>query len=177
MDYIGALDNAARESTRLIAGVSDDQLNAPTPCKDWTVSDLIDHMVGGAGMFAGAFGGNAAAADTSSEKYANAYTALCEAARNTGFEGKVQVAAGEFEKRVAWGIALGEIILHGWDLASATGQTANYEEETLNLLLQANENIPDAYRDEKGSIFGLRVEAPEDASTLDKLAALMGRSV
>ncbi|MGH8996527.1 MAG: maleylpyruvate isomerase family mycothiol-dependent enzyme [Acidimicrobiales bacterium] len=52
--------SALDETARLIAGVGDDQWAAPTPCDAWTVSDLVNHLIGGNNLFAGVLAGEPA---------------------------------------------------------------------------------------------------------------------
>src|SRR4051812_43273486 len=48
---------------KLVAGVRPDQMSNPTPCNEWDVRGLLNHFVGGAGMFAAAFNGEEVAID------------------------------------------------------------------------------------------------------------------
>src|SRR4051794_28904111 len=49
---VGQLDRALSAVGDLIAGVQDEQWSAPTPCSDWTVRELINHLVGMNRVFA-----------------------------------------------------------------------------------------------------------------------------
>src|SRR5687768_5406551 len=52
MDNLAALGKVADESKRIVAAITPDQLSNPTPCTEWSVRDIINHITGGATMFA-----------------------------------------------------------------------------------------------------------------------------
>src|SRR6266571_7330649 len=52
MDNVVLLQRVADQTTTIIDNVAPDQLGDPTPCTEWTVRDLINHITGGATMFA-----------------------------------------------------------------------------------------------------------------------------
>src|SRR5438445_4595232 len=56
-DPIDLLERTARAANQVVAGVKVDQLDDPTPCTEWTVRDLLNHLVGGTTRFASAMSG------------------------------------------------------------------------------------------------------------------------
>src|SRR4029453_9468447 len=52
VDGLQLLQRVVNETTTVVNDVSDDQLGNPSPCEGWTVRDVINHITGGATMFA-----------------------------------------------------------------------------------------------------------------------------
>ena len=52
MDSVALLQRVVDQTTALVNGLTPDQLGNKTPCSEWTVRDLINHITGGATMFA-----------------------------------------------------------------------------------------------------------------------------
>jgi uncharacterized protein (TIGR03086 family) len=86
---------------------------------------------------------------------------------------------GDYTGAQLMGFAAQDQFTHGWDLARATGQSADLDRELAEeLLAQARVSVTDAFRGPDGrSPFGPVVEPPEDACPADRLAAFLGRSV
>lgn len=70
-------------------------------------------------------------------------------------------------------MVLGELVVHGWDLASATGQEPTWEDEVLTFVYQEVQKTAQQGRDM--GIFGDRVHVPDTASVLDRMLGLTGR--
>ena len=170
----------------VLANVTPDQLGDPTPCKDWNVGQLIDHLIGaqhgarcgvqglpmtetGEGSSAGDF---VAAFDAAATEAAAAFAEDGALARtvNPGF--------GDMPATALLGLTLTDTFTHTWDLARATGQDTNLAPElATELLAQSRQAIQPGFRSEEGAIFGLEQPAPEGASPADQLAAFLGRTV
>ncbi|MEV0051177.1 TIGR03086 family metal-binding protein [Saccharopolyspora shandongensis] len=164
----------------LLATIADDQLAAPTPCAEYTVGDLIDHVDEAAHGFAALAGsdvGERAAnlGDDWRHVVAEHVRALGEAWEDpAAWRGSSGGAGVELPNEV-WGkIALTEMVVHGWDLAKATGQSFDLTEETLRACLDhVAEFVPNA---PIKSLWGSPVEAPADAPLLDRIVAITGRT-
>jgi uncharacterized protein (TIGR03086 family) len=132
------LDPAAREVARLLDGVTDDQLAGPTPCADTTVAALLDHLLGLSQAFTWAAHkstktqaeGSAPGPPTAEGLDPNWRTLLAErlgelaqAWRDPMAWTGMAAAGGVSMPAEQMGVvALDELVLHGWDLARATGQ-------------------------------------------------------
>jgi uncharacterized protein (TIGR03086 family) len=139
------LGPAAREMTRLVQGVRDDQLEAATPCPDYTVGDLLEHVHGLAMAFTIAArkgqleGGARGPSGDASRLPADWRTdlperldALVEAWRDpAAWEGVTQIAGFEAPAENVGMTAVNELVVHGWDVARATGQTEQVDEASL----------------------------------------------
>jgi uncharacterized protein (TIGR03086 family) len=177
---------ATQRTLELVTTVADDQLGLPTPCAEASVGDLIDHV----GVFAVRF---AAAARKDSdgrsspppppdranleagwrERIARDLLALAEAWRDPeAWEGTTVAGGRELPADVVGLVALDELLVHGWDIAVATGRTTSppaAEIEAATAFVTSFE----APRD--GTLFGPVVPVAPDAPPLDRLLGLTGR--
>ncbi|WP_369199648.1 TIGR03086 family metal-binding protein [Streptomyces sp. PU-14G] len=189
------LKPACRRMTDVLAGVDDAQLNDPTPCTEYTVRGLIDHIDEAAqalaGIARGSAGSDGAAAapaaesgatqpdggrfgDARRESTAQSVRALGDAWGDPAAWSGVTEALGVEQTNELWGrIALTEMVVHGWDLAKATGQLYDLPHETLQACFEhVRAFVPNAPLD---GLWGPAVEAPADAPLLDRLVAVTGR--
>jgi uncharacterized protein (TIGR03086 family) len=176
---------AAAETTRTVGGVSEDQLGDPTPCGDWDVRTLLNHIILWTAYSAEqrAYGGSVAeelmnkdfaaepdfAADYAAQvdKALAAWSDPAAWARELGVMGSATPAADIAALLIA------EMVLHGWDLARATGQDFQCGDEVAAVVLRTVQEQGDLFRQYKG--FADKVAVPEDASTVDKALAESGR--
>ncbi|MBM3658834.1 MAG: TIGR03086 family protein [Actinobacteria bacterium] len=118
MDLIAALDEAGNEFGRLVDGTRPEQLGDETPCTEFTVRDLVNHLVGGATMFAIAFEQGSVpddelaaimgdmVGDDPSAAYATASARVQAAYHAPGaLDGMVTMPFGEMPREAALGIA------------------------------------------------------------------------
>ncbi len=177
---------ATRTLTRLVEGVADDQLGRPTPCEGTSVAGLLDHIDGLAGAFADAArkvgGEQGASVDASrlgddwrpriSDRLADLALAWKD---EDAWEGTTHIAGMDLPGPVAASIAIDEVIVHGWDLAVATDQVAEWPDPLVEAAVTFVE--PTASQNPEGipGMFGAaRPWEPTDPP-LDRLLALTGR--
>lgn len=134
-DDIAALHRAALDGTRdYVAAIRDDQWSLPTPCEGWSVRELVNHIVSG-NLWAAELGRGRTIADVGSaldgdllgtdplaayDRSAAAAAAVFEAPG--ALDSPCAVSYGPVPGSVYAGHRFIEIFIHGWDLASATGQ-------------------------------------------------------
>jgi uncharacterized protein (TIGR03086 family) len=180
------LATAIASTRSVLAGVQKSQLGAPTPCAEWNVSALINHIVGGQFYFASAVGGTAASdgeVDYAAGNYLadfDAGSAMCLEAfgRDGALDAMHQLAFGAMPGAAAMNVCTTDTFTHGWDLARATGQSTDLAPAfATELLAGVRSNLPDDLRNEQGSPFGLEQAAPAGAAPADELAAFLGRRV
>ncbi|MFD2466215.1 TIGR03086 family metal-binding protein [Amycolatopsis silviterrae] len=176
---------AVLESTgELVAGVS--RWDAPTPCPEWTVRELVNHLVLGHRLFTGALRGEAGgsldprAADVLGDDpvaaYREAVAGLLAAFRQPGaLERVVEVPAGTVPGIVAVHLRIVEELVHGWDLARATGQEPKFEDSLVEREIAFSTAKLGDLPPER-SPFAPPVPVAESAPPLDRLVALLGRS-
>ena len=171
------LYEAAAQKTRgVIAGVKADQLNGPTPCGEWNVQALVDHLVGGPGEEAGALSGGATdapAGDSPAAAYAAGAARTVEAGKAIDPKKKVQSPFGEMSAAEFMYATVLDTVVHGWDLAKATGQDTTLNEEHVKLIYKTYEPLMEMLR--QADAFGPAVAVPDSVSAQDKLIAMMGR--
>jgi uncharacterized protein (TIGR03086 family) len=180
-----ALD-LAPATTRLAAlldGVTDEQLGAPTPCADTPVAGLLDHLMGLTLAFTDAaakrVGGSASADPAALDPDWRAVlparlTALAQAWHDpAAWQGEAQAGGVTMPAEVTGTVALDEVVVHGWDLARATGQAYDPSPRDLAAITPFLEQS--ASDEGTPGLFGPRRPVPEGASELDRLIALTGR--
>ncbi|MFJ8751883.1 TIGR03086 family metal-binding protein [Streptomyces sp. NPDC102441] len=182
------LGPAARHVRELIGSIDDRQLACLTPCPDYAVRELLGHVLGLAAAFRDAahkkLGPTTDTPPTSALPVlpADWRTALpplldelVEAWRSpAALEGMTQAGGVDLPGQVAGMIARNELVLHGWDLARATGQEFRADEADLHAS-EAMLAPGDDDRSGADAIFGPPVPVPADAPLVDRVIALSGR--
>lgn len=180
------LEQAIATTRAVLAGVSKDQLGAATPCAQWKVSDLINHIVGAQSFFAaGAKGEPLAAGETdfTAGDFVAAFddgAKQCVAAFSADgvMDKMLTLPFGQMPGSAFMGLAATDTFTHGWDLAKATGQSTDLDPElAAQLLSGARMAIQPGFRNPEGNPFGPEQAAPGGACTADQLAAFLGRKV
>jgi uncharacterized protein (TIGR03086 family) len=183
-EQIDLLADVLGKTGAVVAGVAPGQGDSPTPCPDYDVATLTNHIVGWVQVFAaGAAGGRyegdpltyEAGADPGGE-FRAAAELMVAGWREHGFDRKVILSSPDgMDARMAFNMTVMEYLTHGWDLAVATGQPLPYsDDEAAAALPLAEATLPDQYRGE-GMGFGERVAVPDDAPALDRFIGFMGR--
>lgn len=173
---------------RLAAGVPDTRLGDPTPCPHYAVRDLLGHLAGLAVAFRDAARkdlgpttdtdpGEAAAPLPAGwrEELPRVLGELAEAWKDpAAWTGMTRAGGVDLPGDIAAVVAVDELVIHGWDLARATGQDYAPDRAALRashaFLLAAAED-----ESRGGGIFGPLVPVPDDAPLLDRAVGLSGR--
>ncbi len=184
------LGPAALRLAELVARVTDDELAKPIPCPGYTLGDLIDHVGGLALAF------TAAARKESGprvEQAPSGQASRLEAGWRARIPADLRALAGAWDEPGAWtgmtriagmdsaaemvGLtAADELVVHGWDVARATGQPYDCEPELLDaaqrfLAMFASPDAPAG----PDVPFGPSRPVPDYAPPLDRVVALAGR--
>ncbi len=174
----------------LVDRVTDDELTGGTPCEKYTVGDLVDHIGGLTLAFTGAArkqpvpgaedGGSGDASRLEAgwrQRIARDLDALAEAwADPAAYDGVTMAGPIEMAGPEAAAVALNEVVVHGWDLATATGQDFAVAEADLAICLELARAFSTPETAElRGDAFGPVIEVPDGASDLERLLGLMGR--
>lgn len=180
------LQHAIAVTRSVMENIQSDQLDQPTPCDEWNVGQVINHIIGAQEFFrAGVAGEQPSQDDTNWAEgdYLAAYDTACDKMLSAyGEEGALQrmleLPFGTMPGAALMGMAVNDTFTHGWDLAKATGQSTDLAPElAAEVLAQSRANIQDAFRNEAGNPFGLEQQAPDGANPADQLAAFLGRTV
>lgn len=181
---------AARNVSGLVERIEDDQLVLATPCGQARVVDLLDHVNGLAQAFAAAAAKDlgpmtstppapdgARLAATWRQDIPPRLIALAQAwVVPEAWDGMTQVGGVDLPGAVAGRIALNELVLHGWDLARATGQPYEPDPASLQACLDALVAMyPPEELDRRAGIFGPPVEVAPSAPLIDRTVAFSGR--
>jgi uncharacterized protein (TIGR03086 family) len=178
---------AVAQTESVLAAVRQDQAGLPTPCAEWDVRTLASHLVGvivrvaliGEGADALSVPPFAGLSEDPAEWTAPYRDATARAAAAWADGAKLDamfaVPWGKVPGRVALAGYVREVLAHGWDLAVATGQETELDQELGAFGLEvARRSLPAG--DRAGIPFGPVVEVPAGAGTYAQLAAWLGRT-
>jgi uncharacterized protein (TIGR03086 family) len=178
------LHPAAERLARLVAALPDDTLDRPTPCAAYTVAALLDHVAQGLVAFHHAAlkdplpGGPSGNAD---HLVADWRTRIPHDARTladawddpAAWTGRTAAGDVELPGDVAGVVALDELVIHGWDLARATDQPADYDGPGLDAVLAL---VTEFRARGIERLFGSEVPVPDGAPLFDRILGLTGRN-
>jgi uncharacterized protein (TIGR03086 family) len=182
MDLLDALAQTFDHAGKVVAGVGADQLDAPTPCREWDVRTLLAHTMGViANIGRGARGEKLLADMNAFPLEADLATQFRTEADRTlsawsvrGLEGEVDIGAGPMPAQIGISINLVDTATHSWDIARATGQDGNLPDELAGTALAVGQGF---INDDVRSFAGFEPAVPVagDAGPTDRLVAFLGR--
>jgi uncharacterized protein (TIGR03086 family) len=181
------MTSACLNTTAVLASVTDDQLDARTPCERLSLRELVAHvgMLGVAfaaaarkdlGELTGAPPGDSGYqldADWRTQYPAN-LAGLADAWRDPdAWVGMTQVGGADLPAEVCGMVGLTEVVIHGWDVALATGQDFTVDDDVAEAVLAHMTGF--AGNGPVEGLFGPAVDVPADAPVLARALALSGR--
>jgi len=184
------LEPAARRLADLVSSVPDDLLDAPTPCPAYTLGDLVEHVGGAASAFTGAAakdlgdatsqgpsGDGSRLSDDWRSRIPRDLAGLAEAWRDpAAWTGMTKAGGVDLPGEVAGLVALDELVVHGCDVARATGQAYEVDPASLEAAHGFVAQFSEPGMEEaRAGLFAGVVEVPEDAPLLDRVIGLTGR--
>src|SRR6478672_5099457 len=142
MDLLPIMQKVLDRAGTVLDGVEPSELGNATPCTEWTVRDVINHVVGGATMFAECVEqgsvpddrlGQLMGGDNLGDDYKGAFHTASDWARAAfgapgALEKTVKLPFGEMPAGVALNIAVMDVMTHALDIAKATGQAVDDDE-------------------------------------------------
>jgi uncharacterized protein (TIGR03086 family) len=167
-------ERAASNAVVMAGRVAGDQTKLATPCSEWDVAALLEHMSGGAAYLMDAMG-----VRTDGVKWPDpaAVTACVDALRRPGALQQRCVSPAGFEWSVAEataGTAMDQLI-HTWDLAVAIGADRHLDPEVVQAVVEMFvPQMPEIGR--QAGLVGPEVPVPAGASLQDRLLGAMGRN-
>jgi uncharacterized protein (TIGR03086 family) len=182
MDPVERIERATAFAQHKVKAVSLEDMAKPTPCAEFDVRALLNHMIGGLAMLTTAAQGekgeipkgdqfDAQPGDTYERRREILLSAMCGPGV---LERNWEMPFGSMAGETMAGIAFMEHLIHGWDIAKATGQDSgmptNLVEECMAVVspMDAMLRMP--------GVCGPPVTVPEGASLQDRLIAFMGRT-
>jgi uncharacterized protein (TIGR03086 family) len=161
------------------------QMNDATPCSNFTVHDVLNHMIVLGGTFTYGFRGEHAPELQAPIVYGWVPTAafrdvmddLLDAVKSPGaMERVMSTPMGEMPGSVFARLVAFDGLIHGWDLASSTGQSFDVPDDVISAVDDfARSALTPEMRD--GDTFKDATLAPEGASRFERLVAFSGRSL
>jgi uncharacterized protein (TIGR03086 family) len=189
MDEVATMSKVIAVTKQVVDGIEPSQLDNPTPCTAWTVRDVLNHITGGAEMFAlcvrdgevaDAKLGELMTGDNLGPDYKASFRKATGAAEDSfhlpgAMDRIVKLPFGEMPAGMAVSIAIFDVTTHAWDLAKATGQDTALDQEVTTIAYQvAQTMLSDDLR--AAGLFGPPVPVSDDAPMADRLAAFAGRT-
>jgi uncharacterized protein (TIGR03086 family) len=189
VDSLQLLERVVHETTTVVNEVSEDQLGNPSPCEGWTVRDVINHITGGATLFAisaeqGSVPddmlGQLMTGDNLGDDFKGAWVKAADRATSAfgepgALEKTVTLPFGVMPASVALNIAVFDVLTHATDIARATGQTVQDTDLIETALGVGREMITPELR--IPGVFDAEQPIAADAPAQDRLLAFAGRSV
>ena len=179
--HAAALDH----TRRAVAGIDDEQWHLDTPCAEWDVHALLQHVVSGnlwvPELTAGrtieevgdALDGDVLGNDPLAAYDASAAGAAAAFRADGVMDGPVAVSYGPVPGSVYCGHRFMDVLIHGWDLAYATGQDINLPEELVDACWEVVEPQRELLA---GSGMFDAVPVPEGGDRQTALLAVLGRT-
>jgi len=176
---------AAAEAARVVAGAATTPLEQSTPCTDWDLRTLLNHMILWTSYSAErrAYGESVAeelmSKDFTAEPgYVQAYQdqlarAVDAWSKPEAWEGDRGVMGSATPAADIAAMLIAEMVLHGWDIAKATGQDYHCDDAVARNVLTTVEAQGELFRQYQG--FAAIVPVPGDATDLDRALSLSGR--
>jgi uncharacterized protein (TIGR03086 family) len=184
MDPLARLQAAIAQAQPIVSGASPDDYHLPTPCTEWNVRQLINHMISALVMFrdVGLHGSVDPAAleqDLIAGDGAGSFAAMGAAALEAWssqgrIDGTAALPFGEFPAQFALQLPAMDMVVHGWDLATATRQQVAWDRELVAETLAfslATFTTPEF----RGVDFAPAQEVAQDADDMSRLVAFLGR--
>jgi len=176
---------AAAESARVVGGVRADQFSAATPCTDWDLRALLNHII----LWTAYSAERRARDEQVPEELMNA-DFVAEPGYAADYAAQLDKAVAAWYDPAAWernlnvmgsptpaadvgALLIAEMVLHGWDAAKASGQRYSAPEDVAQAALTAVQANAELYRTYQG--FAGPVPVAASASALDRALAESGR--
>jgi uncharacterized protein (TIGR03086 family) len=189
MDSLGLLQQVVDETDKLVQNLDESDLGSSTRCTEWSVRDLINHVTGGATMFAMSaeqgsvpddvmgklMGGDNLGADFKGAWRAASQHAVRAFEEPGVMEKTVRLPFGEMPAGVALNIAVFDVATHATDLAAATGQQVTNTDLLESALEIGKQMIGPELR--QPGVFDAEKPCEDDAPVADRLAAFAGRTL
>jgi uncharacterized protein (TIGR03086 family) len=186
VDPLGLFERALEVTGHVVAAVAPDEWALPTPCERWEARELTNHLVGGLHMFATALAGGDGSpdhdtdwlgADPAAAYAAAAPVALAAWRGPVALDHVLRISLGPIPGRMAIVIHLTEVVVHGADLAVATGHEELLDQQPCQALLDVMHGMGGIDTFRMPDVFGPQRTAPASASAHQRLLAYVGRQL
>jgi uncharacterized protein (TIGR03086 family) len=185
MDLHQEMASAAAEDARVVAGADGHELTQGTPCTDWDLRTLLNHTI-----LWTAYSAERRARDEPLPDGLTETDFVAEPGYAQAYAAQLDKAVAAWSDPAAWtrelnmmgsptpsdgvgALLLAEMVLHGWDVARATGQDFHCDGPVVAAAAQAVDDNAELFRQYQG--FAAPVALPDGASAFDRLLAASGR--
>ncbi|MGB3763776.1 MAG: TIGR03086 family metal-binding protein [Ornithinimicrobium sp.] len=179
------LESSLAATETVLRGVDTDDWAKPSVCDEWTVRQLVEHLVSSCAMTGSVLAaqdspGRPDYADTPDEHLADEFArggrvVLDAVADPETLTRTVTVGFGPVPGAIPARLCLVETIVHGWDVARSTNQDLEVDEEAAAKALEFSQGMMSQLPPDR-SPFHPRQPVDDDASTVECLVALLGRT-
>ncbi|MGE2814022.1 TIGR03086 family metal-binding protein [Mycobacterium heidelbergense] len=181
MDPLTAHQRAQDAFARVLANVSPDQLGAPTPCSEWAIRDLVEHVIGG-NEHVGQWAETPIEPPARPDDLVAAHRAAAAAAQSVfagpdGMSMMFTLPIGQLPGQLFLGLRTADVLTHAWDLAAATGQSTDLDPELAAEQLAAVRALVGPQFRGPGKPFAEEQPCAPERAAADQLAAFLGRKV
>ncbi len=185
LDLPAMHERALHATSKIVAAISRDQFGDSTPCEGWDVHTLLNHLVAGNWWVPELAGGKTIAevgdrldGDVVGDDHAASYEASASAAAAAfnqpgAMDRPCAVSYGPVPGSVYCGHRLIDVVIHGWDLAKATGQSTALDPELVEACWRVIE--PQLAGLAASGAFATGVEVPPGADLQTRVLASLGR--
>jgi uncharacterized protein (TIGR03086 family) len=178
LDHLSAAEASWALCAHIMLGLTPDTRDLPTPCSDYTLHDLVEHLMGSIralGAIAGADIPEEIQASSAEDYIAQAAEPALAAWRARGGDGDVPFGDGTAPATVPLGILAIEFFIHAWDFAQATGQPFAASDALTRFVTELTEQIVRPENRGPGKGFANVVDTEID-DAVSKLMAFTGRT-
>ena len=175
----------AAQAARVVGGVPEGRLDAPTPCTEWDLRTLLNHTI-----LWTAYSAERRAYGQSVDEELMKKDFTADAGFRQGYADQIGKAVNAWSDPAAWerqlnmmgnptpaaeigAMLIMEMVLHGWDVAKATGQQYDCDDAVAAMVLQTVQAQAELFRQYHG--FADEVPLPDVVSAFDRALALSGR--
>jgi uncharacterized protein (TIGR03086 family) len=177
-DELHSAEDTLAVLQRVLHPIAADDLTRQTPCREFDVTRLTDHLLGSVTSLGGMVGAEIPERDDGDSVEAQVIAAArpaLDAWHRRGLDGTVPFGNGEMPAKGACAILSLEFLVHAWDYAKAVGHDVDAPEPLAEYVLGlARQVIRPELRAAAG--FDDPVDVPDDAGALEQLVAFTGRN-
>ena len=176
---------SAAEAARVVRGVSSDRLSAATPCTEWDLRALLNHTI-----LWTAYSAERRARDEQVPDELMSKDFVAEPGYAADYAAQLDKAVGAWSDPAAWqrnlnvmgtptpaadvaALLIVEMVLHGWDIAKASGQDYACRDNVAAVVFRTVEANSELFRQYQG--FAEPIPVPASASVLDRALGMSGR--
>jgi uncharacterized protein (TIGR03086 family) len=178
-ELLSMWEEVAQGLTERLAAVGPGSWTVPTCCEGWDVAELVGHAIGGQRLIPRCLGASGAI-DATNDEPVLLWGAVRQAANSAfrvpgAMDDVIEFFGDEMPAMNGLRFMLGDLLVHTWDLARATGHNDRLHREACALVLANLEPMDEFLR--TSGMYGPKLEPATGADTQDRLLAFLGRKV